>query len=55
MSTTTTQRYGSIAIGVASRAHVVSTTWLANHVLPGVKPSFMDATAHRRFPEVLLT
>ncbi len=55
MSTTTTQRYGSMAIGVASRAHVPST-WTAIHVLPGVKPSFAeDAIAHRRVPEVLLT
>lgn len=55
MSAATSSRYGHMAIGVASRAHV-GTAWTAMHVLPGVKPSFIeDATAHRRVPEVLPT
>ncbi len=56
MSATTNYRYGHMALGMSTRAHVDTAVWTAIHVPAGVKQSFIeDATTHRRSPEVLLT
>jgi hypothetical protein len=48
--------YDENLVSMWSRAHVVAAPQSTATIVPGgVKRHFIDATAHRRVPEVLLT